>query len=158
MRRTHLCKLAISCNLSNPFYYIHSVQRVLRPLICNSRSLVFLSCFWYHIVELFTQVGAYTRTQVCSQLCQFENKIPGILVSILYILNYIMFDQFIYNLNTLISQSSIFHDQIGTYYLYLNIFNSSYFHLWNRIPQYLLISQQYSVLTPDFRLQNKSER
>ena len=54
--------------------------------------------------------------------------------------------------------SYLFHDLIGTYDFDFIIFNFSYFNFLNRIPQYQLILQKYSVLTYYYRFPNKVER
>ena len=41
-------------------------------------------------------------------------------------------------------QIHLFHNLISTYHFNFIIFNYSYFHFWNRIPQHLLISQKPS--------------
>ena len=74
IRKTNLCKLCVSFNLSHLQYFTQSVQQLLWPVVFCSRSLRFLSRCWYHIVKLFAIVGEYDLASVSDIIYLFAKK------------------------------------------------------------------------------------
>ena len=158
-RQTQIFKSSIYCNLGRLRYCTQSVQRVLIPGTCSSRRLRFWPRCWDNIVKFSSQVGAYTKTLVCDILRLFAKKNSRCISKSILYFNTVLFLISSFTIWIIqIFQSYLFHDLIGTYYLDLIIFNYSYLHYWNMIPQYQLSIRKYLVLTYNLILQSKVDR